>query len=108
SASAQVSFDLTSCLADELGLTLEGARPGCTPTPDTPLIAHIAGTKGKGSVSTMLAARLNKAGHKVGLYTSPHLVSVTERIVVGGVPVPPQTFSRALWYAMCSVSMSPS
>ena len=41
---------------------------------------HIAGTNGKGSTSHMLASVLQEAGYKVGLYTSPHLRSFTERI----------------------------
>jgi len=45
---------------------------------------HIAGTNGKGSVSNMLAAILQTAGYKVGLYTSPHLVDFGERIRVNG------------------------
>ena len=50
-------------------------------------VVHIGGTNGKGSVSTLVAAALAEAGWRVGLYTSPHLVSFRERIVVGGVPV---------------------
>lgn len=46
---------------------------------------HIAGTNGKGSTSHMLAAILQCAGYKVGLYTSPHLKNFTERIRVNGV-----------------------
>lgn len=45
---------------------------------------HIAGTNGKGSVSHMLAAVLQCAGHKVGLYTSPHLKDFRERIKING------------------------
>ena len=45
---------------------------------------HIAGTKGKGSTATMLAEMLQACGHKVGLYTSPHLVDIRERIRVNG------------------------
>ena len=45
---------------------------------------HIAGTNGKGSVSHMLAAILQKAGYKTGLYTSPHLKDFRERIKVNG------------------------
>jgi dihydrofolate synthase/folylpolyglutamate synthase len=45
---------------------------------------HIAGTNGKGSVSNFLAAVLQKAGYKTGLYTSPHLVDFRERIRVNG------------------------
>src|ERR1035437_6923447 len=45
---------------------------------------HVAGTNGKGSVSHMLAAVLQSAGYKVGLYTSPHLKDFRERIRVNG------------------------
>src|SRR6476660_3501945 len=48
---------------------------------------HIGGTNGKGSVSTLVAAALAEAGWRVGLYTSPHLVSFRERIQVGGVSI---------------------
>ncbi len=48
---------------------------------------HIGGTNGKGSVSTLVAAALGEAGWRVGLYTSPHLVSFRERITVDGVPI---------------------
>ncbi|MEJ2202838.1 MAG: bifunctional folylpolyglutamate synthase/dihydrofolate synthase [Gemmatimonadota bacterium] len=45
---------------------------------------HIGGTNGKGSVATTLAAVLDEAGRRTGCYTSPHLCSFRERIVVGG------------------------
>jgi len=45
---------------------------------------HVAGTKGKGSVSSLSASSLTAAGHRTGLYTSPHLVRLTERIRVDG------------------------
>jgi dihydrofolate synthase / folylpolyglutamate synthase len=48
---------------------------------------HIGGTNGKGSVSTLVAAALREAGWRVGLYTSPHLISFRERIQVDGVPI---------------------
>jgi dihydrofolate synthase/folylpolyglutamate synthase len=48
---------------------------------------HIGGTNGKGSVSTLVAAGLREEGWRVGLYTSPHLVSFRERILVDGVPI---------------------
>ena len=47
-------------------------------------IIHVAGTNGKGSVSSMLASVLMGMGHRVGLYTSPHLVDFRERIKVNG------------------------
>ena len=43
---------------------------------------HVAGTNGKGSVATMIACVLREAGYRVGKYTSPHLVSFTERITI--------------------------
>jgi dihydrofolate synthase/folylpolyglutamate synthase len=48
---------------------------------------HIGGTNGKGSVSTLVAEALQEAGWRVGLYTSPHLVSFRERIRVNGAPI---------------------
>ena len=49
---------------------------------------HIAGTNGKGSTSHMLAAILQKAGYKTGLYTSPHLHDFRERIRINGQVIP--------------------
>lgn len=51
---------------------------------------HVAGTNGKGSCSHTLAAILQEAGYKVGLYTSPHLVDFRERIRVNGHPISEQ------------------
>ncbi|WP_243392570.1 bifunctional folylpolyglutamate synthase/dihydrofolate synthase [Solitalea longa] len=51
---------------------------------------HIAGTNGKGSTSHMLAAILQEAGYKTGLYTSPHLRDFRERIRVNGQMIPEQ------------------
>lgn len=48
---------------------------------------HIGGTNGKGSTSHMLASVLQAAGYRVGLYTSPHLKSFTERIRIDGKPI---------------------
>ncbi|HYD41961.1 MAG TPA: folylpolyglutamate synthase/dihydrofolate synthase family protein [Anaeromyxobacter sp.] len=50
-------------------------------------VLHVAGTNGKGSTCAMAAAALRAAGHRVGLYTSPHLVRFHERIVVDGAPI---------------------
>lgn len=51
---------------------------------------HVGGTNGKGSVSHTLAAILQSAGYRVGLYTSPHLVDFRERIRVNGEMIPEQ------------------
>lgn len=53
-------------------------------------VIHIAGTKGKGSVSWLLAEAFRKNGLKTGLYTSPHLVDLEERFVVDSEPIEPQ------------------
>ncbi len=53
----------------------------------------IAGTKGKGSTAAMLASCLQAQGHRVGLYTSPHLFSFTERIQINHQPIPEQAFA---------------
>lgn len=48
---------------------------------------HVAGTNGKGSIASALSTILHKAGYKVGLYTSPHLVRFNERICINTHPV---------------------
>ena len=50
-------------------------------------IVHLAGTKGKGSTAAMIASVLKASGHRVGFYTSPHLMDYTERIQVDGQPI---------------------
>jgi dihydrofolate synthase / folylpolyglutamate synthase len=50
-------------------------------------IVHVAGSKGKGSSSAMLASVLRRAGYRTGLFTSPHLTHVEERMQVDGVPI---------------------
>ena len=54
---------------------------------------HVGGTNGKGSTSHMLASILQEAGYKVGLYTSPHLKSFTERIRINGNEIPKRKVS---------------
>src|SRR5262245_42271514 len=50
-------------------------------------LVHVTGTKGKGSTCAMLASVLQAAGYRVGLFTSPHLTHVEERMQVNGVPI---------------------
>jgi dihydrofolate synthase/folylpolyglutamate synthase len=61
----------------------------------SPLV-HIAGTNGKGSVAAMMMTALVAAGHRVGRYTSPHLVRVEERAAIDGRVVDAATFDTAL------------
>lgn len=53
----------------------------------------IGGTNGKGSTAAMIASILQQAGYRVGLYTSPHLMDVRERIVINGKNIPSRDFA---------------
>ena len=59
-------------------------------------VLHVGGTNGKGSTCAMAAAALRAAGHRVGLYTSPHLVRFNERIEVDGVPIADAALAAAV------------
>ncbi|HLC42264.1 MAG TPA: folylpolyglutamate synthase/dihydrofolate synthase family protein [Methylomirabilota bacterium] len=59
-------------------------------------IIQVAGTNGKGSTGAMVAAILQSAGCRVGLYTSPHLCSVRERIRVNRVPISREEFAEGI------------
>lgn len=53
---------------------------------------HIAGTNGKGSASAMVERAARHAGHRTGLYTSPHLARIEERIAINGEPITEERF----------------
>ena len=72
-AKAEFNLDRMFALMEELG-NPQNAYP----------IIHVAGTKGKGSVSALCASALMAGGYKVGLYTSPHLLDYCERIQING------------------------
>src|SRR5512143_1022097 len=59
-------------------------------------ILHVAGTNGKGSVCAMAAEALRLAGHRTGLYTSPHLVRFHERIALDGEPISDSALDRRI------------
>jgi len=63
---------------------------------DDLVIVHIAGSKGKGSVCNMLECSLEACGYTTGVFTSPHLVDVRERVRIGGVRIVESLFDRAL------------
>lgn len=80
-----VVFDLRrmEMLLDRLGKPQDFAKT-----------VHITGTKGKGSTSAMIASVLTQAGYRTGLYTSPHLLSINERIQVDGKNISEEAFAR--------------
>jgi len=59
-------------------------------------IIHIAGTKGKGSTAKMLQSILTCAGYKTGLFTSPHLIQVNERIQIDGSAITDEELAEAI------------
>jgi dihydrofolate synthase / folylpolyglutamate synthase len=82
-------------LAMKLGLESVRALARISSEPQKRFPAvHIAGTNGKGSTAAMTASVLRAAGFRVGLYSSPHLVSITERIRIDGDEISPDDFAR--------------
>ena len=81
------------------GLSLEPMRRLVTamgdPQTDYPVV-HVTGTNGKGSTVRMAAALLQAMGLRVGAYTSPHLMDVTERICVDSQPIAAEDFGAAV------------
>ena len=55
---------------------------------------HVVGTNGKGSTASILASILSAGGQRTGLFTSPHLISFTERMRIDGVEVSPEAVTR--------------
>ena len=76
-AAYKPGLDNTIALMDHLGHPYRSFRS-----------VHIAGTNGKGSTSHLIAATLQAAGLKTGLYTSPHLIDFRERIRINGAMIP--------------------
>jgi len=70
-------------------------------------IIHVAGSKGKGSISAMLAAILRHARYRTGLFTSPHLCRVEERIQVDGQPIRPEELIALLTEVSSAIAHSP-
>jgi dihydrofolate synthase/folylpolyglutamate synthase len=82
-AGMRLGLERIEALLDALGRPEAGLR-----------IVHIGGTNGKGSVSALTAAILQAAGLRTGLYTSPHLLDVRERIRIDGAPVAREVLAR--------------
>jgi dihydrofolate synthase/folylpolyglutamate synthase len=91
SAGCSWRADRRRAAEDSTRRTAEVGRQGSAPDAPRsrkPQFIHVAGTNGKGSVSHMLAAVLQTAGYRTGLFTSPHLVDFRERIRVDGAMIP--------------------
>ena len=94
-AAYKPGLDNTWALLDLLGNPHEGLKT-----------VHVAGTNGKGSTSHMIAAALQVAGYKTGLYTSPHLKDFRERIRINGIMIPEEEVTmfvneyREAWQAI--------
>ncbi|KAF5843259.1 folylpolyglutamate synthetase, partial [Dunaliella salina] len=61
-------------------------------------VIHVAGTKGKGSTCAMLESMLRQCGYRTGLFTSPHLVDVRERVRINGCMVDKSVFESHFWW----------
>src|SRR6476660_5508649 len=82
-------------LAMKFGLETIRTLAGALGSPQQKFPAvHIAGTNGKGSTAAMTDAILRAAGYRTGLYTSPNLVSITERFRVEGREIEEDDFAR--------------
>ena len=81
-----LSLDRIQELLDDLG----------NPERRLPPVVHVAGTNGKGSVVAYLRAILEAAGHRVHVYTSPHLVRFNERVVLAGSEISDAAFTEVL------------
>lgn len=80
-----VGLKKLACLLDKLGRPQRKIRA-----------IHVAGTNGKGTVCTVLARALHLAGHKTGLFLSPHLITPAERIQINGTYISQDDFARLL------------
>src|SRR5262249_10912486 len=82
-ATAKFNLENISVLAQHLG----------HPERKYPCV-HVAGTNGKGSTAAFIDAILREAGYRCGLYTSPHLERINERIRVAGDPISDEAFAE--------------
>ena len=71
-------------------------------------IIHVAGTNGKGSTCKLLQTMLINAGYKVGLFTSPHLISINERIRVNDSMISDDEFAACFDIVRCEFTVHPS
>src|ERR1700733_11156883 len=85
---SHVNYEQRTAAAGDLGLERLRALLERLGNPHRRLrFVHVAGSKGKGSTSAMLASIFRKAGYRTGLFTSPHLNGIEERFQVDGQPI---------------------
>ncbi len=102
------SYSYEEALAFIHSTCWKGSRPGLSRTielcdrlgrpQDRLTFIHVAGTNGKGSTSAMLAAVLQKAGYRVGLYTSPFILRFNERMQMNGRDIPDEELAEITAY----------
>ena len=88
---------LESLISRDFHLELTAIRDACRAFDDPQRafpVVHIAGTNGKGSTAAFTSAILEANGYRVGLYTSPHLIRVTERIQINRRPIAEKTLAH--------------
>jgi dihydrofolate synthase / folylpolyglutamate synthase len=89
----------------KLGLASMQAICAALGHPETRWAAvHVGGTNGKGSVAAVVEEALRAAGHRTGLYTSPHLVRLEERVRLDGTPVDGDTLDEAILEVRAAVT----
>jgi dihydrofolate synthase / folylpolyglutamate synthase len=93
----RVNYEQRSAKPSDLKLDRMRALLECLGNPHENLrVVHVAGSKGKGSTSAMLAAVLRQARYRTGLFTSPHLCAIEERIQVDGVNISQDELARLM------------
>jgi folylpolyglutamate synthase len=88
-------LDLTSLLMEEMRQYMTRLRVDIDALSAKSI--HVAGTKGKGSTCAMVESVVRAHGFTTGLYTSPHLVTVRERIKINGKPISEDAFTKYFW-----------
>jgi dihydrofolate synthase/folylpolyglutamate synthase len=92
----KLGLELMERLAEQLGSPQDGLR-----------FIHLAGTNGKGSTAAFCESCLRAGGYRVGLYTSPHLVSIRERIQIDRVPISEAAFAEGMATVRAAVEACP-
>jgi dihydrofolate synthase/folylpolyglutamate synthase len=93
----KLGLDPMRAMAARLGNPQDGLR-----------FIHLAGSNGKGSTAAFCESCLRAAGKRAGLYTSPHLVSIRERIQIDRVPIPEADFGEGMAHVLTAAEGEPT